>query len=166
MTGRDVGALADPGSEQARDTWDVAVCGPAGRLSFPGRTQPWLREAAKSWARAELPRHRGAGASNVQSKVNGLARLSESLRSRGDRGLAPAALGRPDIENFLSRLGYLESARTISRYHRNVICRGVRAALAGIPGLGLTPAGQPAAALAGDFALRLGDIPAQPARRD
>ena len=156
-------ALADPGSERAADTWDLAIFGHAGRLSFTGITQPWLREAAKSWAGAELPRHRGAGASNVQSKINGLARLSQSLRSR-DHGLTPAALGRPDIENFLSRLGYLESAGTISRYHRNVICRGVRAALAGIRGLGLTRAGQPAAGLAGDFALGLGDIPAGPAR--
>ena len=134
-------ALADPGSERAGDTWDLAIFGHAGRLSFTGITQPWLREAAKSWACEELPRHRGAGASNVQSKVNGLARLSQSLRSRDDHGLTPAALGRPDIENFLSRLGYLESAGTISRYHRNVICRGVRAALAGIRGLGLTRAG-------------------------
>ncbi|HEX9357875.1 MAG TPA: tyrosine-type recombinase/integrase [Streptosporangiaceae bacterium] len=157
-------ALADPGSERAGDTWDLAIFGHAGRLSFTGITQPWLREAAKGWACEELPRHRGAGASNVQSKVNGLARLSESLRSRDDHGLTPAALGRPDIENFLSRLGYLESAGTISRYHRNVICRGVRAALAGIRGLGLTRAGQPAAGLAGDFALGLGDIPAEPAR--
>ena len=100
-------ALADPGSEQAGDIWDLAIFGHAGRLSFAGLTQPWLREAAKGWAGEELPRHRGAGASNVQSKVNGLARLSESLRCRGDRGLVPAALGRPDIENFLSRLGYL-----------------------------------------------------------
>src|SRR5260370_39851947 len=119
MTGRDVGALADPGSEQARDTWDLAFFGLAGRLSFPGLTQPWLREAAKSWARAELPRHRGAGASNVQSKVNGLARLSESLRSRGDRGLAPAALRRPDIQNFPSRLRHPQSAGTVSRHHPN-----------------------------------------------
>jgi integrase len=157
-------ALADPGSEQAGDTWDLAIFGHAGRLSFAGITQPWLREAAKSWARAELPRHRGAGASNVQSKVNGLVRLSESLRSRGDHGLGPAELGRPDIENFLSRLAYLESAATISRYHRNVICRGVRAALAGIRGLGLTRAGQPAAGLPGDFAVGPGDIPAGPER--
>ena len=157
-------ALADPGSERAGDTWDLAIFGHAGRLSFTGITQPWLREAVKGWACEELPRHRGAGASNVRSKVNGLARLSQSLRSRDDHGLTPAALGRPDIENFLSRLGYLESAGTISRYHRNVICRGVRAALAGIRGLGLTRAGQPAAGLAGDFALGLGDIPAEPAR--
>src|SRR5258708_4314492 len=147
-------ALADPGSEQAGDTGDLGILGQAGRLSFTGLTQPGLREAAKSWARAELPRHRGAGASNVQSKVNGLARLSESLRSRGDRGLAPAALGRPDIENFLSRLGYLESAGTISRYHRNVICRGVRAALAGIaawawPGPASPPPGWPATSRSG-----------------
>ena len=55
-----------------------------------------------------------------------------------------------------------ESAGTISRYHRNVICRGVRAALAGIRGLGLTrPAPAPGC---GDFALGPGDIPAGPAR--
>ena len=157
-------ALADPGSERARDTWDLAIFGHAGSLSFAAITQPWLREAAKGWAGEELPRHRGAGASNVQSKINGLARLSESLRSRGDDGLSPAALGRADIESFLNRLGYLESAGTISRYHRNVICRGVRAALAGIRGLGLTRAGQAAAGLPGDFALGLGDIPAEPER--
>ena len=43
-------ALADPGSEQAGDTWDLAIFGHAGRLSFAGITQPWLREAAKGWA--------------------------------------------------------------------------------------------------------------------
>ena len=59
-------ALADPGSERAGDTWDLAIFGHAGRLSFAGITQPWLREAAKGWAAEELPRHRGAGASNVQ----------------------------------------------------------------------------------------------------
>src|SRR5207247_3110345 len=64
----------------------------------------------------------------------------------------------------LGRLGCLESAGALSRYLRNVICRGVRAALAGIRGLGLTRAGRPAAGLAGDFALGLGDIPAEPAR--
>ncbi len=157
-------ALADPGSEQHRDSWDLAIFGHAGRLSFSGITQPWLRQAAKGWAREDLPRHRGAGASNVRTKVNALARLSESLRSRDDHGLRPAALGRPDIENFLSRLGYLESAGTISRYHRNVICRGARAALAGIRALGLTRPGQAAAGLPGDFAIEIGDIPAEPVR--
>ena len=95
-------ALADPASEQAKDIWDLAIFGHPGRLSFTGITQPWLRQAAKHWAAEELPRHRGKGATNVQSKINALARLSESLRSRPDHGDLPPALGRADIENFLS----------------------------------------------------------------
>jgi hypothetical protein len=153
-------ALADPASEQAKDTWDLAVFGHPGRLSFTGITQPWLCQAAKRWAAEELPRHRGKGASNVRANINALARLSESLRSRPDRGTLPAALGRTDIENFLNRLGYLESAGTITRYHRNVICRGTRAALAGIRALGLTRPGQPAAGLPGDVVITAADIPA------
>ena len=157
-------ALASPASEQAKDTWDLAIFGHPGRLSFTGIAQPWLRQAAKWWAAEELPRHRGAGASNVREKINALGRLSESLRSRPDHGDLPAALGRADIENFLARLGYLESAGTISRYHRNVICRGTRAILAGIRAMGLTRPGQAAAALPGDVVIGAGDIPAQAER--
>src|SRR6266702_6982788 len=76
----------------------------------------------------------------------------------------PGALGRADIEIFLARLGYLESAGTISRYHRNVICRGTRVILAGIRAMGLTRPGQAAAALPGDVVIGAGDIPAGPAR--
>ncbi|HLQ56176.1 MAG TPA: tyrosine-type recombinase/integrase [Streptosporangiaceae bacterium] len=157
-------ARADPASEQARDVWDLVVFGHRGNLSFTGLSQGWLREAAKRWAAGDLPRHRGAGVKNVQSKVNALTRLSESLRSRDDGGLSPAALGRPDIEAFLSRLAYLESEAKISRRHRNVICRGTGVILAGIRALGLTRPGQPAAGLPGDFTLGRGDIPAGPAR--
>jgi integrase len=157
-------ALADPGSEQVKDTWDLAVFGHPGRLTFTGIAQPWLPQAAKRWAGEELPRHRGAGAANVQQKINALARLSESLRARPDGGLIPAALGRSDIENFLNRLAYLESTGKISRYHRNVLCRGLRAALTGIRALGLTRTGQTAAGLPGDVALGLSDIPAEPVR--
>jgi hypothetical protein len=157
-------ALADPGSEQVKDTWDLAVFGHPGRLTFTGIAQPWLRQAAKRWAGEELPRHRGAGAANVQQKINALAALSDSLRTRPDGGLIPAVLGRSDIENFLNQLAYLEPTSKISRYHRNVICRGVRAALAGIRALGLPRTGQTAAGLPGDFALGLGDIPAEPVR--
>ena len=83
-----------------------------------------------------------------------LARLSESLRSRDDHGLDPGR-ARPGRHRELPhRLAYLESAGTISRYHRNVICRGARAVLAGIRALGLTRPGSPAAGLAGDFAAR------------
>ena len=157
-------ALADPESEQVKDVWDLGVFGHPGRASFTGISQPWLRQAAKRWAAQELPRHRGGGAANVQQKINALARLSESLRARPDGGLIAAALGRSDIDNFLNRLAYLESTGKISRYHRNVICRGVRAALAGIRALGLTRAGQPGAGLAGEVAIGLGDIPAEPVR--
>ncbi len=157
-------ALADPGSEQVKDIWDLAVFGHPGRLSFTAITQAWLRHAAKRWAAEELPRHRGAGASNVRQKINALAQLSESLRSRPDHADLPAVLTRADIENFLNRLAYLESVGKISRYHRNVICRGARAALVGIRALGLTRPGQAAAGLPDVFALGVGDIPAEPVR--
>ena len=157
-------ALSDPGSEQEKDTWDLGVFGHPGRLAFTGIAQPWLRQSVKQWAAEELPRHRGAGSSNVRSKVNALARLSESIRARPDHGDLPAALGRADIENFLNRLAYLESTGKISRYHRNVVCRGARAALTGVRALGLTRAGKPAAGLPDVFAIGIGDIPAEPVR--
>jgi len=159
-------ALSDPGSEQAKDVWDLAVFGHPGRLDFTAITQGWLREAARHWAAQDLPRHRGKGATNVRTKINALVRLSESLHGRPDHGDLPAALGRADIENFLNRLGYLESAGAISRYHRNVICRGARTILAGIRALGLTRPGQPAAALPGDFGIGIGDIPAEAERTE
>jgi integrase len=154
-------ALADPGSEQVKDVWDLAVFGHPGRLSFTGIAQPWLRLAAKRWAGEHLPRHRGGG-SKVREKISSIGRLSEVLRLRHDHGDLPAALGRPDIENFLNRLAYCESAGEISRDRRVVVCRDVRAVLAGIRALGLTRAGQSAAGLADDFTLGCGDIPAEP----
>jgi integrase len=155
-------ALADPGSEQVKDVWDLAVFGHLGRLSFTGIGQPWLRLAAKRWASEQLPRHRGGGAGKVREKLSSLGRLSEVLRLRHDHGDLPAALGRPDIENFLNRLAYCESAGTISRDRRVVVCRDVRAVLVGIRALGLTRAGQPAAGLGEDFTIGCGDIPAEP----
>ena len=133
-------AVSDPGSEQDRDTWDLAVFGHRGQLDFTGITQRWLRESAKRWAAHDLPRHRGTGASNVGNVVSSAARLSESLRTRPDRGDQPAALGRRDIESFLSRLAYLETAGTISRFQRNLICRGTRTVLAAVRDLSLARA--------------------------
>ena len=157
-------ALADPGSEQAKDIWDLAIFGHRGNLSFTGISQPWLAQSVKRWAAEQLPRHRGRGAARVRGKINGLRMLSEFLGRRPDRGLVPSALGRSDIEGFLNRLAHLESIGEISRYRRNCICRDVREALAGIRALGLTRPGQTAAGLAGDFALERGDIPAEPER--
>ena len=157
-------ALADPAREQLADTWDLAVFGHPGGLSFTAITQPWLREAAKAWAAEELPRHRGGGASKVREKISAAVRLSESLRCRDDRGEDPRLLGRADAEAFLNRLGYLESEGRISRYQRNVLCRGARFVLTGIRALGLTRPGQPAAGLPGDFAVGASDVPADPVR--
>jgi len=138
--------------------------GHRGRLDFTGITQRWLRESAKRWAAHDLPRHRGTGASNAGNVVSSAARLSESLRTRPDRGDQPAALGRRDIESFLSRLAYLETAGTISRFQRNLTCRGARTVLAAVRDLSLARAGQPASGLAGDFGITRADIPALPER--
>jgi integrase len=157
-------ALADPATEQAKDSWDLAIFGHRGNLSFTRITQPWLAAAAKRWAAEQLPRHRGRGAARVRGKINGLGLLSEYLGCRPDRGLVTAVLGRADIEGFLHRLAYLESTSQISRYRRNGICRDVREVLAGIRALGLTRPGGPAQGLPGDFAIERGDIPAGPER--
>src|SRR5664279_1802856 len=95
-------ALADPGGEQAKDVWDLAIFGHHGNLSFTGIAQPWLAQAAKRWAAEQLPRHRGRGAARVRGKINGLGLLSEYLLCRSDRGLVAAGLGRRDVEGFLN----------------------------------------------------------------
>jgi integrase len=123
-----------------------------------------LVQAAKQWAADQLPRRRGSGAARVQTKLNNLGLLSEHLHRRPDQGLDPAALNRGDVESFLNRLAHLEAQGTISRYRRNMICRDVRAVLAGIRALGLTRAGQPAAGLPGDVAIGRADIAADPER--
>ena len=132
-------ALADPGTEQGKDIWDLAIFGHPGALSFTRITQPWLAAAAKRWAAEQLPRHRGSGASRVQAKINNMGLLSQHLNSRPDHGSDPAALSRGDVEAFLNRVAYLEADGQISRYRRNMICRDVRAVLAGIRGLGPGP---------------------------
>jgi hypothetical protein len=123
-------ALADPGTEQGKDIWDLAIFGHPGALSFTRITQPWLAAAAKRWAAGQLPRHRGSGASRVQAKINNMGLLSQHLNSRPDHGSDPAALSRGDVEAFLNRVAYLEADGQISRYRRNMICRDVRAVLA------------------------------------
>jgi len=159
-------ALADPGTEKARDVWELAVFGQRGRLTFTTITQPWLREAAKRFAADELPRHRAGRAGNVmRSLVGSLAKLSASLRAtRDDRGDLPAVLGRSDIETFLHRLAYLTTTGECSPELRTAVCRDIRRALGRIRALGLTRPGGPAAGLGEDFTLAYGDIPAEPER--
>ncbi len=145
-------ALADPSSEQARDRWDLAVFGQPGRLDFTRITQPWLRESVKQWAVHDLPRRRGRnGANRVRQIVAAAVRLSESLRTRADHGNQPGELRRPDIENFLARLSYLQSQGLISADQRYQTCRhartvsGPRQCALGLDGPGSPPPGCPAA---------------------
>ena len=155
--------LASTETEIARDAWDMALFGHRGLLSFTAITQPWLRETAKVWALADLPRRRGrSGGDKTRHYLSSLALLSDSLRHRPDHGQNPAALGRADIEMFLNRLAYLESAETISPLTRLLACREVRKLLTTARQLGATKAGGQAAGLSDQFALHRDDIPAEP----
>jgi integrase len=168
LTGHARRALATPESEVVKDEWDLVVFGHSGTVSFAKITQDWLREAAKRWAADDLPQRRvrpgrrtSAGLS-VRHHVGCLARLSESLRMRPDRGEHPVALGRADMEAFLHRLAYLESVGQITGDARIRACREVRAVLGRIRAMGLTRPGGIAAGLGEDFAIHLGDIPLEP----
>jgi integrase len=74
----------------------------------------------------------------------------------------PAALGRADVENFLNRLAFQQSAGQISLRLRERICRDLRQVLEHVRAVGLTRHGQPAAGLSDDFALLTGDVPHPP----
>jgi hypothetical protein len=163
-------ALSTPEIEVTQDEWDLTVFGHNGTVSFSGITQTWLREAAKRWAADDLPKRRirpgrrtSAGLA-VRHHIGCLARLSESLRMREDRGEHPQALGRNDMEAFLHRLAHLESVGQISGDARIRACREVRAVLTRIRAMGLTRQGGLAAGLGEDFAIGQADVPADYAR--
>jgi hypothetical protein len=159
-------ALATPETEVAGDEWDLALFGHSGTVSFVAISQRWLREATKRWAADDLPRRRirpgrhTSGGLAVRHHVNCVAMLSESLRAL--RGEHPASLGRPDMEAFLNRLAYLESAGRISGDARLRAAREVRAVLTRIRAMGLTRPGQTADGLGEDFAIHREDIPDKP----
>ena len=161
-------ALSTPETEVTKDEWDLTVFGQNGTVSFTGITQTWLREAAKRWAADDLPKRRvrpgrrtSAGLA-VRHHIGCLARLSESLRMREDRGEHAAVLGRTDMEAFLHRLAYLESIGQISDDARIPACREVRTVLTRIRAMGLTRPGGIAAGLGEDFAIGQADVPAEP----
>ncbi len=157
-------AAADPGAEQGKDTWDLAVFGHGGTLVFTEITQPWLREAAKAWAADDLPRRRARRAGGiVQGRINALTRLARSLYlSRDDHGDIPTQLTRHDIEIFLNRLAFLDHRGDITTATRLRTCQHVKNLLARFRNLGLTRPGGVAAGLPDDFALTRPDIPAEP----
>ncbi|MFE3455416.1 tyrosine-type recombinase/integrase [Nonomuraea sp. NPDC059194] len=158
-----VRACKTPESEYTKDVWDLAPFGHRGNLTFTKIGQPWLRQAAKRWARDYLSTVRSRSTnSHVQQHLHGLASLSETLRARPDRGLDPAALGRPDIENWLNRTRFLQEQGVLGAPTRWTYLRHVRHVLRHVRALGLTRAGEPMAGLPDDFVLTKTDIPKPP----
>jgi len=152
-----------PETETAKDTWDMTLFGHRGRLEFTAITQQWLRETAKIWAAADLPRRRGrSGGDKTRHYIASIALLSQSLRQRPDRGEDPAALGRADIEAFLARLAWQHSAGQVSELTRVLACRETRKLLTTARQLGATRPGGPAAGLSDQFAVHRDDTPDEP----
>ena len=140
--------VSDPGTEIAKDIWDMTLFGHRGNLSFTAITQPWLRQAARIWAAADLPRRRGrSGGDKTRHYISSIALLSQSLRQRADRGEDPVALGRGDIEAFRARLSWLPASGEISELTRVLACREIRKLLAAARQLGATRPGGPAEGL-------------------
>jgi integrase len=155
---------ADPEIERYKDIWDLVAFGHAGTLNFTGISQPWLRDATRRWALHDLPKRRGQQVGNsVQTKVNSIGLLSESLRrQRQDQGALPSALSRHDITMFCNRLAYLADQGSLSIYQRVKSSREVRHLLSAMRDLNLTRPGEPLHGLPDDFRLTADDIPDEP----
>jgi len=70
--------MSSPEAETTKDIWDMALFGHHGGLPFTAVSQPWLRETAKMWAAADLPRRRGrSGGDKTRHYISSLALLSE-----------------------------------------------------------------------------------------
>ncbi|WP_432137176.1 tyrosine-type recombinase/integrase [Streptomyces sp. bgisy154] len=156
-------AVKTPEGEYAKDEWDLVAFGHRGTLVFTVIHQPWLRESAKRWARDYLAKVRSKStASHAQQHLAGLARLSDSLRARPDGGTDRAALGRPDIENFLNRMSFLEANGKMTASTRRTYVGMARNVLRDARGLGLTRPGGPMEGLPDDFILTRFDVPKPP----
>lgn len=96
-------AYADPEVEREKDVWDLRLFGIPGRrrLDFGAIRQPWLREAAKSWAAVTIGR---VSDGTLSHRVSSLVVLSAVLASGPGAGADEAALGRDDLERFLTRV--------------------------------------------------------------
>ena len=105
----------------AADTWRARAPGvPAARgrgtVSFAGISQPWLKEAAKSWARQRLVL--GQAFNTVKPGALALKRLSGFLSSCEPPVGAPRQLTRPVVVGYLAWLGtqpLSEGTKALSR---------------------------------------------------
>ncbi|MGH9284589.1 MAG: tyrosine-type recombinase/integrase, partial [Acidimicrobiales bacterium] len=122
----DLAAEGAPADEYERDTWDARRLGIPARppnylIRFGSIRQPWLRAAAKRWARFRLATGRAVG--TVGNDVHGLGWFSRFLVQVAPRAGGGSAVTRRLLESYLShlagagladqtRLGYLVSLRT------------------------------------------------------
>ncbi len=147
-------ATASPDIEAATDDWDLRVFGRDGKGLHVGQIrQPWLKQAAKCWARERLDTVEAVG--HLERVVQALGAFSESLgRHRRDRGTDLAVLCRADVLAFSNDLAHLEAAGRLSRHARRSLLRGVAQFLREARGMGLTRPGGPLARLPDDVTLQ------------
>ena len=151
--------LFDAEAELSGDVWRLGLLrrdGGRQRLDLGGITQPWLREIYRDWAREALSFR---NVNYLRGAFCQLKRLSDSLRTRPDRGVDRAAVGRRDIEQFLMRLAGLESAGKIAnKTHVDCVIM-VRSLLRRARDRGLTAPGGGLYGLSDTFALYESDTP-------
>jgi len=105
-----VGDLADEATqsdEYARDTWDSRRLGiparpPNYHIRFGPISQPWLRDAAKVWARLRLAT--GKAVSTVANDAHGLSWFSRFLTKADPSAHDESVFTRRLLESYLSHL--------------------------------------------------------------
>ncbi|MFD3803687.1 tyrosine-type recombinase/integrase [Streptomyces sp. NPDC058619] len=157
-----------PETERHKDIWSGYAFGLEGSLYFDKIKQPWLRAATQAWALDDIPQRRGADVRpHVQSQINAIAQLSDSLRiNRSDSGNTVSAVSRDDIVVFLNRLRFLNEQGEVSGHTHVRLVRSVRRLLSRMRTLGLTKPDQPLHRLCESFSLRPEDVPDDPEDRE
>ncbi|MCM8551597.1 site-specific integrase [Streptomyces sp. STCH 565 A] len=152
-----------PETERHKDIWSGYAFGLEGNIYFDKISQFWLREATKAWALDDIPKRRGKTRAIVQSHINAIAQLSDSLRlNRLDHGEDARAVARDDVTIFLNRLRFLNEQGEISGYTHVRLVRHVRRLLSRMRTLGLTQRDQPLHGICETFGLRAEDVPDDP----
>ncbi len=151
--------LLDAEAELSSDVWRLGLLrrdGGRQRLELCEITQPWLREIFRDWAREALAVRNVNYLRGVFCQIR---RLSDSLRTRPDRGADRAAVSRRDIEQFLMRLAGLASAgRIANKTHVDCVIM-VRSLLRRARDRGLAAPGGLLYGLSDTFALYESDTP-------
>ncbi|WP_381805699.1 tyrosine-type recombinase/integrase [Streptomyces niveus] len=101
-------------------------------------------------------------ASHAQQHLHGLAKVSDTLRARPDRGMDKSGLSRADIENFLNRMAFLDANGRFTTNTRISYVRMARNVLKQCRVMGLTRPEGPMAGLPDDFVITRLDVPKAP----